>query len=47
MQQREKAEGEQDEREHDIAVGNPLLNANQESDPKRRYIGQCSCVARC
>ena len=39
-QQREKAEAEQDEREHGIAVGNPLLNPNKESDPKRRYIGQ-------
>ena len=39
-QQREKAKTEQEEREHDIAVGNPLLNPNKESDPKRRYIGQ-------
>ncbi|CAF9930329.1 MAG: complexed with cef1p [Heterodermia speciosa] len=36
-EQREKVEAEQDEREHDIAVGNPLLNANKESDPKRRW----------
>ncbi|KAL8796385.1 MAG: hypothetical protein Q9195_001292 [Heterodermia aff. obscurata] len=35
-QQREKAEAEQDAREHDIAVGNPLLNPNKESDSKRR-----------
>lgn len=35
-QEREKAEVEQDKREHDIALGNPLLNPRKDVDSKRR-----------
>lgn len=32
-----KAEAEQEDRERDIALGNPLLNPNKNNDTKRRY----------
>ena len=37
MQEREKAAAEEAEREHDIALGNPLLNAKSDFNVKRRY----------
>ena len=37
LQEREKAAAEQDEREKDIALGNPLLLPNKTSDSKRRW----------
>lgn len=36
MQEKEKAEAEQAKREHDIALGNPLLNPTKQSETKRR-----------
>lgn len=36
-QERENAEAEQEKREHDIALGNPLLNPKKDVDSKRRY----------
>lgn len=36
-QESEKAEVEQEKREHDIALGNPLLNPMKDVGPKRRY----------
>lgn len=37
IQEREKAEAEQSKREHDIALGNPLLNPTKDVETKRRY----------
>ncbi len=37
LQEREKAAAEQDEREKDIALGNPLLLPNKNTDTKRRW----------
>ena len=37
LKEREKAAAEQDERERDIALGNPLLLPNKASDTKRRW----------
>ncbi|MCJ1350001.1 complexed with cef1p [Peltigera leucophlebia] len=37
QQEREKAEEEQAKREHDIALGNPLLNATKSAESKRRW----------
>ena len=36
-QEREKAAVEQDQREKDIALGNPLLMPTRDSDTKRRW----------
>lgn len=38
MQEREKAAQEEAEREHDIALGNPLLNPKADFNVKRRYV---------
>lgn len=38
MQEREKAAAEEAEREKDIALGNPLLNAKADFNVKRRYV---------
>jgi protein CWC15 len=37
LQEREKAAAEEAEREHDIALGNPLLNPKADFNVKRRY----------
>ena len=37
MQEREKAAAEEAEREHDIALGNPLLNPKVDFNVKRRW----------
>lgn len=37
MQEREKAAEEAAAREHDIALGNPLLNPKSDFSVKRRY----------
>ncbi|KAL8717305.1 MAG: hypothetical protein Q9225_005437 [Loekoesia sp. 1 TL-2023] len=37
QEEREKAEAEQEDRERDIALGNPLLNPYKNNDTKRRY----------
>lgn len=37
QEERVKAEAEQDDRERDIALGNPLLNPYKNSDTKRRW----------
>ena len=42
MQEREKAAEEEAAREHDIALGNPLLNPKSDFNVKRRYV-----VTRC
>jgi len=39
LQEREKAAAEEAEREHDIALGNPLLNPKTDFNVKRRYEG--------
>jgi hypothetical protein len=44
IQEREKAEVEQSQREHHIALGNPLLNPTKDFETKRRY-GQRYCVS--
>ena len=36
-QEREKAELEQEKREKDIALGNPLLMPTRDTEAKRRY----------
>jgi len=36
-QEREKAAAEEEEREHDIALGNPLLNPKSDFHVKRRW----------
>jgi protein CWC15 len=38
MQEREKAAAEEAAREHDIALGNPLLNPKSDFNVKRRYV---------
>ncbi|KAL9002732.1 MAG: hypothetical protein Q9188_004351 [Gyalolechia gomerana] len=37
QEERVKAEAEQEDRERDIALGNPLLNPHKNNDTKRRY----------
>jgi len=37
LQERERAAAEEAEREHDIALGNPLLNPKADFNVKRRY----------
>jgi protein CWC15 len=39
LQERERAAAEEAEREHDIALGNPLLNPKADFNVKRRYEG--------
>ena len=39
-QEREKAAAEQEQRERDIALGNPLLNPQRDFGVKRRYVGR-------
>lgn len=41
-QEREKAAEEEAEREHDIALGNPLLNPKSNFNLKRRCV--CSII---
>jgi len=38
MQEREKVAAEEAAREHDIALGNPLLNPKSDFNVKRRYV---------
>jgi protein CWC15 len=38
MQEREKVAAEEATREHDIALGNPLLNPKSDFNVKRRYV---------
>ncbi|KAL8949167.1 MAG: hypothetical protein Q9222_004699 [Ikaeria aurantiellina] len=38
QEDREKAEAEQEDRERDIALGNPLLNPHKSNETKRRYV---------
>jgi hypothetical protein len=40
LQERERAAAEEAEREHDIALGNPLLNPKADFNVKRRYEGK-------
>jgi protein CWC15 len=37
LQERERIAAEEAEREHDIALGNPLLNPKADFNVKRRY----------
>ncbi|KAI4244619.1 MAG: hypothetical protein L6R42_010404 [Xanthoria sp. 1 TBL-2021] len=37
QEDREKAEAEQEDRERDIALGNPLLNPHKSTESKRRW----------
>lgn len=37
-QEREKEAEEQEKREHDIALGNPLLNPTKDFSVRRRYL---------
>lgn len=37
QEEREAAKAEQDQREHDIALGNPLLNPQRDTETKRRW----------
>lgn len=39
LQERERTAAEEAEREHDIALGNPLLNPKADFNVKRRYEG--------
>ena len=38
LKEREKAAAEEAAREHDIALGNPLLNPKSDFSVKRRYV---------
>jgi protein CWC15 len=38
LQERERAAEEEAAREHDIALGNPLLNPKSDFNVKRRYV---------
>lgn len=38
LQERERAAEEDAAREHDIALGNPLLNPKSDFNVKRRYV---------
>jgi protein CWC15 len=38
LQERERAAEEEAAREHDIALGNPLLNPKPDFNVKRRYV---------
>ena len=40
LQERERAAAEEAEREHDIALGNTLLNPKSDFSVKRRYVSQ-------
>ena len=45
-QEREKAEVEQEKREKDIALGNPLLVPTRDTEVNRRYTGYSHAVSR-
>ena len=45
-QEREKAELEQEKREKDIALGNPLLMPTRDTEVKRRYSGYSYAASR-
>ena len=45
-QEREKAELEQEKREKDIALGNPLLMPMRDTEVKRRYNGYSYATSR-
>ncbi|KAI4280795.1 MAG: hypothetical protein L6R38_004157 [Xanthoria sp. 2 TBL-2021] len=45
QEDREKAEAEQEDRERDIALGNPLLNPNKSTESKRRSVAPVTRLA--
>ena len=45
-QEREKAELEQEKREKDIALGNPLLMPARDTEVKRRYTAYSHAAGR-
>jgi protein CWC15 len=50
MQEKENAAAEEAAREHDIALGNPLLNPRSDFNVKRRYVWvvwMCREVSSC